>query len=199
MWRAVWILLWSVPAFTQGVVTTVAGSGQAGFSGDGGLATTAQMNFPGGVAVDRNTNNLYIADLNNQRIRKVTASGTISTIAGTGTPGFSGDGGPAAGAQLHLNNGGWTSFTGGVAVDKEGNVYIADSYNHRVRKVGLDGVIRTAAGNGISGQTGDGGLATGATLNHPGGVAVDSSGNIFIADTGNASGKRMERSMGSRG
>ena len=191
MWRAVWILFWSVPAFTQGVVTTVAGTGQPGFSGDGGLATTAQMNFPGGVAVDRNTNNLYIADLNNQRIRKVTASGIISTIAGTGTPGFSGDGGPAAEAQLHLNNGTWTQFTGGVAVDKAGNVYIADSYNHRVRKVGLDGVIRTVAGNGISGQTGDGGLATDASLNHPGGVAADSSGNIFIADTGNGAIRRV--------
>jgi uncharacterized protein (TIGR03437 family) len=184
MLQAVLILLWSVSAFAQGVVTTVAGTGEAGFSGDGGLATAAQMNFPGSVAVDRNTN-LYIADLNNQRIRKVTANGTISTIAGTGTPGFSGDGGPATEARLQLNAGIWTQFTAGVAVDMVGNVYIADSYNHRVRRVGLDGVIRTVAGNGISGQAGDGGLATDASLNHPGGVAVDSLGNIFIADTGN--------------
>ena len=92
MRRAIFILFCPVMAFAQGVVTTVAGTGQAGFSGDGGLATTAQLNFPGGVAVDRNSN-IYIADLNNQRIRKVDPSGIISTIAGTGTPGFSGDGG----------------------------------------------------------------------------------------------------------
>src|SRR5438132_6398613 len=88
------ILFCPMMAFAQGVVTTVAGTGQAGFGGDGGLATTSQLNFPGGVAVDRNSN-IYVADLNNQRIRKVTASGTISTIAGTGTAGFSGDGRPA--------------------------------------------------------------------------------------------------------
>jgi uncharacterized protein (TIGR03437 family) len=180
------ILFCPVMAFAQGVVTTVAGTGQAGFSGDGGFAITAQLSFPGGVAVDRNSN-LYIADLNNQRIRKVTPSGIISTIAGTGTPGFSGDGGLATQAQLHLNNRVWTQYTGGVALDNLGNVYIADSYNHRVRGVGPDGVIRTVAGNGIPGQAGDGGLATDANLNYPGGVAVDSSGNIFIADTGNGS------------
>ena len=186
MRRAIFILFCPVMAFAQGVVTTVAGTGQAGFSGDGGLATTAQLNFPGGVAVDRNSN-IYIADLNNQRIRKVDPSGIISTIAGTGTPGFSGDGGLATQAQLHLNNRVWTQLTGGVAVDNLGNVYIADSYNHRVRGVGPDGVIRTVAGNGIPGRAGDGGLATDANLNYPGGVAVDSSGNIFIADTGNGS------------
>src|SRR5438132_3552545 len=112
---AMFIPFCAVMAFPQGIVTTVAGTGQAGFSGDGGLATTAQLNFPGGVAVDGNSN-IYIADLNNQRIRKVTPSGIISTIAGTGTPGFSGDGRLATRAQLHLNYGTWTQFTGGVEV-----------------------------------------------------------------------------------
>src|SRR2546422_9072703 len=116
---AIFILFCAVTASAQGVVTTVAGTGQAGFGGDGGLATTAQLNFPGGVAADLNSN-IYIADLNNQRIRKVDPSGIISTIAGTGTPGFSGDGGPATDAQLHLNNRVWTQLTGGVAVDNLG-------------------------------------------------------------------------------
>src|SRR5205085_656359 len=102
-----------------------------------------------------------------------------------------GDGGPAIQAQLHLSNGQWT-FTGGVAVDEAGTVYIADSYNHRVRTVGLDGVIRTVAGNGTSGQAGDGGRATDASLNHPAAVAVDSFGNIFIADTGNGAIRRVD-------
>src|SRR5437870_12356406 len=113
MRRAIFILFCPVMAFAQGVVTTVAGTGQAGFSGDRGLATTAQLNFPGGVAVDANSN-IYIADLNNQRIRKVTPSGIISTIAGNGTPGFSGDAGLATRAPWHLNNGTWTHFTEGV-------------------------------------------------------------------------------------
>ncbi len=159
-----------------GVISTVAGIGTAGFSGDGGQAAAAQLNFPSSVAVD-SAGNLFIADLNNSRVRKVTAAGVISTLAGTGTQGFSGDGGPATAAQLN--------FPIGVAVDSLGNVYIADQANNRIRKVTAFGVITTAAGKGTAGFSGDGGLAASAQLNSPSGVAVDSSGNLYIADRGN--------------
>jgi hypothetical protein len=123
--------------------------------------------------------NLYIADLNNYRIRKVSAGGIITTVAGTGTPGFSGDGGPATAAEL--------SGPQGVAVDGPGNLYIADTGNSRVRRISFSGIITTVAGNGTSGYSGDGGLATGAQLNDPIGVAVDGSGNLYIADEYNNS------------
>ncbi|MBD2700854.1 hypothetical protein IC229_09405 [Spirosoma sp. BT702] len=158
-----------------GIITTVAGTGTAGFGGDGGAATSAQLNDPADIAFDAN-GNLYIADQSNQRVRKINTSGVITTVAGNGNYGYSGDGGLATSAQL------WSPV--GVAVDVTGNLYIAERLNHRVRKVNTSNVITTAAGTtmgGFKGQ-GDGGLATLANLAYPSDVAVDSSGNFYIAD-----------------
>ena len=157
------------------IIDTVAGVGV----GDGGPATAAQLSFPFGVAVDA-AGNIYIADTGNRgnRIRKIDTDGNIFIIAGTGTPGYSGDGGPATAAQL--------SFPSGVAVDAAGNIYIADSNNQRIRRVNIDGSIVTVAGGGNpSDGIGDDGPATAAKLGAPSGVAMDAAGNIYIADTGN--------------
>jgi PIN domain nuclease of toxin-antitoxin system len=156
-----------------GVISTVAGNGTYGFSGDGGPAMAAQLRIPQGVAVDT-TRNLFIADYGNNRVRKVTSNGVISTVAGNGIRGFSGDVGPAASARLNGPS--------GVAVDTARNVFIADTGNNRVRKVTSSWVISTVAGNGIRGFSGDGGPATSARLSYPYGVAVDTAGNVFIAD-----------------
>ena len=210
-------------------MTLVAGNGTPGCSGDNGPATSAQLDYPSGVAVD-SAGNLYIADTYNHRIRKV-SNGVITTVAGNGTAGFSGDNGPATSAQLNYpagvavdsagnlyiadtynqphpqglergdhhrggkrdvgfsgDNGPATSaelnYPDGVAVDSAGNLYIADTCNNRIRKVS-NGVITTVAGNGTPGFSGDNGPATSAQLNYPDGVAVDSAGNLYIADTGN--------------
>ena len=159
-----------------GVITTVAGNGTRGFSGDGGAATNAQLNVPSGVAVD-GSGNLFIADTNSHRIRKVSAAtGVITTLAGNGTQGFGGDWGAATSALLY--------GPVGIAVDGSGNVFVADRLNSRIRKVSAaTGVITTVAGNGTRGFSGDGRAATDAQLNVPSGVAVDGSGNLFIADT----------------
>jgi len=163
----------------SGVVTTVAGTGDGGFSGDGGAATSAQLGYPVGVALDP-AGNLYIADRNNYRIRRVSPSlfvqGIISTIAGNGIGWYSGDGGPATSAQIN---------EGGVAADGAGNVYIADSLNHRIRRVSPSGVITTMAGTGVNGYAGDGGPATSAQFSYPARVAVDAVGNLYIADYSN--------------
>ena len=157
-----------------GIISTIAGNGTYGFSGDGGPATAAQLYRPLGVAAD-DSGNVYIADFVNQRVRKVNAAGIITTIAGTGTTGFNGDGGLASAAELNGPE--------GVAVDKAGNVYITDPGNRRIRKI-TAGIITTVAGDSISGHTGDGGPATAAEIMTPSGVAVDSVGNIFITDQG---------------
>lgn len=159
-----------------GDISTVAGNGESGFSGDGGPATSASLQAPLGIAVD-NAGNTYIADRDNQRVRKVNASGIITTVAGNGTQGFSGDGGSATSASLNIP---W-----GVAADADGNFYIADTYNYRVRKVDTSGVITTLAGNGVYGYSGDGGPATSASLRETYDIAVDSSGNFYLADEGN--------------
>jgi uncharacterized protein (TIGR03437 family) len=157
-----------------GLITTVAGNGTPGFSGEGGSPTSASLDNPGGVTVD-SSGNIYIADTFNDRVRKV-SGGTIMTVAGNATYQYSGDGGPATSASLNAPQ--------GIAVDSSGNVYIADTYNSRIRKVS-GGTITTVAGNGISGFSGDGESATSASLYYPQGVAVDSSGNLYIADTYN--------------
>ena len=163
---------------TSGIITTVAGSDAHGFGGDGGPATSASLFNPSDVALD-SAGNLYIADTNNFRIRKVDTSGNISTFAGTGPAATSsGDGGPAASAALVTPL--------GVAVDKQGNVYIADQDGFVVRKVNTQGIISTVAGNNTSGFSGDGGPATSAQMASPYGVAVDGSGNIYIADYNNS-------------
>jgi Gluconolactonase len=162
----------------SGDISTVAGNGTAGYSGDDGPAVNAELNYPVDIAVD-NAGNLYIADNKNNRIRKVDISSqNISTIAGTGKSDFAGDGGVATDAALNSPR--------GIAVDSAGNIYIADTNNHRIRKVdSVSGYISTIAGNGNLGFRGDNGHATGARLSYPAGVAVDASGNLYIADTGN--------------
>ncbi len=157
-----------------GVISTAAGNGAEGYGGDGGPATGALLDRPTGVAVDA-SGNIYIADTLNNRIREV-SGGTIRTIAGTGAPGFSGDGGPAAAAMLDQPT--------AVAVDSNGNVYIADTNTNRIREI-IAGTINTVAGDGVQKYSGDGGLARAAALNSPTGVAVDAAFNIYIGDTGN--------------
>jgi sugar lactone lactonase YvrE len=157
-----------------GIVTTVAGNGEQGFAGDGGAATSAQLDSPAGVAVNA-AGDIYIADTHNQRIRKV-SGGTITTIAGTGVAGFSGDSGAAASAQL--------SNPTALALDSSGNLLIADTDNHRIRKISGT-TITTVAGNGEQAFSGDGALATAAGIDSPNGVAVDAAGKIYIGDTRN--------------
>jgi sugar lactone lactonase YvrE len=164
---------------TGGTVSTVVGDGNSGFGGDGGPATSAQLAFPAGVALDA-SGNFYIADAFNNRIRKVDSTGIITTVAGDGTPGFGGDGGPATCALLALGTG-----PAGVALDASGNLYIADTFNSRIRKVDTSGTISTVAGNGNDGFSGDGGPATSAQLFEPFGVAVDANGNLYISDEEN--------------
>ena len=161
---------------SAGIITTYAGTGGYGYSGDGGKATSAYFNSLTGVAVDL-SGNMYIADQPNNNIRLVTSSGIITTFAGTGTAGRSGDGGKASSAQLQFPN--------GVAVDISGNVYIADYGNYKVRLVNSAGIITTYAGTGGYAYSGDGGAATSAQLNGPNGVAVNSVGTIYIADSNN--------------
>ncbi|HEX4232631.1 MAG TPA: SMP-30/gluconolactonase/LRE family protein [Bryobacteraceae bacterium] len=212
---------------TAGVIGTVAGNGTAGYAGDSGSATLGELNFPSGIAVT-SSGTLYIADSGNSRVRQVTSSGTISTVAGNGayagsgnaalvnpagvaldsagnlyiadegtntirklSPagtistiggtavyGYSGDGAAATAAKF--------AYPAGIAVDTSGNVYVVDSYNSRVRKIATNGLVTTVAGNGRQGYSGNGSAATSAELNFPQGIAVDSAGNLFIADTNNS-------------
>ena len=163
---------------SSGVITTIAGNGVMGYSGDGGQATLAELNYPSGIAVDA-SGNVFIADYSNHRIRKVSSAGIISTFAGNGYisggyGGYSGDGGLATAAELN--------YPQGVAVDDNGNVFIADHYNMRIRKVNTTGIITTIAGNGTQGYSGDGEPATSAQLAYPSGIAIDGIGNVYIVD-----------------
>ena len=161
---------------TKGIITTIAGTGVAGFSGDGGAATSAQLNLPYGLAVDA-AGNLYIADLGNNRVRKIALDGTIATVAGTGVKGHSGDGGPATAAQLFTPR--------NVALDAAANLYISEFEGHRIRQVTPSGTISTVAGIGVAGLAGDGGSSLAAQLSYPAGLAVDRTGALLIADSGN--------------
>ena len=165
----------------EGVITTIAGTGERGFSGDGGPAAEAQLTWADGLALD-GSGNLYVAD--GGRIRRIDAEGVITTIAGTGERGFSGDGGPAAEAQF--------AYPSGLALDGSGNLYVADSGNSRIRRIDAEGVITTIAGTGERGFSGDGGPATEAQLAYPGGLAVDGSGNLYVADSGNSRIRRID-------
>lgn len=161
----------------DGTISTVAGTGNAGYSGDGGPATSAQLNLPGDVALDQ-TGCLYIVDLGNRRVRVVTQSGTINTVAGNGQGGFSGNGVPATLAQLDT--------PAGIAIDNKGNLYITDyGRGARIRQVTPGGIISTVAGTDHEGYAGDGGPAISAWLDQPLRVAVDSAGNLYISDTNN--------------
>jgi sugar lactone lactonase YvrE len=161
-----------------GMIQTVVGNGTNGFSGDGGPATSAQLSNPGSVFVD-GSGNIFVADGSNDRIREVVAAtGNIQTVAGNGTYGFSGDGGPATGAAL--------ASPSGLFVDTSGNVFISDEGNQRIREViAATGMIETVAGTGNYGFSGDGGPATSASFRNPSGLSLDASGNIFIADRDN--------------
>src|ERR1035441_6181393 len=159
-----------------GTVTTVAGTGVAGFSGDGGSALKAQLNLPYGLALD-SAGNLYVADLGNQRVRRVASDGVITTIAGTGRRASSPDGAaPTDTSLLSPRN---------LAVDAAGNLYIAEFEGHRVRKLTPDGKLATVAGTGVAGWSGDGNRATAAQIDYPAGMAFDSAGALYLADSGN--------------
>jgi hypothetical protein len=163
----------SALAQTPGTIVTIVGNGYLGFGGDNGPAVSAQLNTPTDLAVDAQ-GNLYIADSGNHRVRKMDPSGVIMTVAGNGQPGYGGDGGPAISAQINRPE--------RIALDRSGNLYIADNGNHRIRKVDLQGIITTFAGNGAPGHTGDGGLAISATLSEINGMSVDARDNVYFSD-----------------
>jgi sugar lactone lactonase YvrE len=158
-----------------GIITTIAGTGLAGYGGDNGAAISAKLNYPSSVCVD-DSGSIYLTDRMNNRVRKINwKTGIITTIAGNGTLGYSGDGGPATAAEL--------ASPFGLNLDKTGNVYVADGSNNRLRKINVStGIISTVAGNGILGFSGDGGSATSAEVNNLTGVSLDTAGNIYVVD-----------------
>ena len=172
---------------TSGIITTIAGTGTPGYNGDNIAATSAQLSSNWAVAVDA-SGNVYISDQGNNRIRKVNTAGIITTIAGDGTAGFYGDGGPATMAML--NN------PIGISVDGSGSVYVGDANNRRVRCINTSGVIRTIAGNGASGYSGDGGPATAAQLQVMWGLASDAAGNVYICDAWNNRVRKVDPAPG---
>jgi hypothetical protein len=169
----------------DGKISLAAGNGTEGYSGDANPATSAQLSDPRGLAVD-SAGSLFISDNGSSCIRKVNSSGIITSVAGNETGGYSGDGGPATLAQLQSPY--------GIAVDSTGNLFIADRYNHRIRKVNSSGVITTVAGNASFGFSGDDGPATSAGLSDVWGVAVDSAGNLYIADSWNRCIRKVDSS-----
>ncbi|WP_158085246.1 T9SS type A sorting domain-containing protein [Niastella vici] len=174
---------------STGLISTIAGTGTGGYNGDGILATAAQINIPSALAFDSN-GDLYFTDRSNHRIRKITTStGIISTVAGTGTAGYNGDGILATAAQLNNPN--------EVSFDAAGNLYIADWLNNRVRKVDKStGVISTVAGTGTAGYNGDGIAASAAQINGPCGIIFDNAGNTYIAEYGGARVRRIDIGTG---
>jgi uncharacterized protein (TIGR03437 family) len=169
-------------AAPQAMVVTAAGNGAPGDAGDGGPARLAQLNLPSACSRD-SAGNLFIADTSNHRIRKVAPSGAISTVVGTGTAGFSGDESPAIAASINTPR--------GVVVDDNGDIFIADTGNNRIRQVTPDGVIHTIAGQAAAGFAGDGGPAATAQINAPGGLLLDGAGDLYFADTGNNRVRRL--------
>ena len=178
--------------YATGVISTVVGNGVGDYGGDGGNAAAAMLNNPRGVAVD-SQGNLYVADTANHRIRRIDhVSQAISTVAGNGMAFYNGDGGLAVAASLYNPL--------SVAVDGQGNIFIADTENGRIRRVdNASGLIATVAGNGSDGFSGDGGPATAAGLSQPQGIALDSQGNLFIADTYDNRVRRVDHATGAIG
>jgi len=175
-----------VRSFTlNGILTTLAGTGQAGFNGEVVLPGQARLNRPGGVAVD-GQGNWYVADTANNRVRKVQPGGNLFTIAGNGNASYFGDGGQAAKGSINQPE--------SIALDAQGNIYIADTLDNAIRKVTPSGMITTFAGTGAAGYSGDNGPATQARLRLPKGVAVDAAGNVYVADTGNSQIRRIDAS-----
>jgi hypothetical protein len=172
-------------------LTTICGNGMRAFGGDGGPAAMALLDLPTSTAFDA-AGNMYITDQANQRVRVVDTDGIINTFVGTGMAGFSGDGGPAADAQIKLPGGQAAPPAGRITVDKAGNLYIADSANNRIRMVDPDGVISTIAGTGDPTYGGDGGPATKASLSRPSDVEIDAEGNLYIADTDNSCVRKID-------
>jgi hypothetical protein len=166
----------AIVQLTPALINTFAGTGKAGYTGDGGPSTAAQINDPANAVVDA-AGNLFFADRGNNVIRKIDANGTITTFAGNGTSGSTGDDGPATRAQLNHPD--------DIAFDVAGNAYIADTANNTIRKVDGQGIITVFAGTAVAGFSGDDGPATAAQLNGPSGVATDSQGNVYIADSNN--------------
>ena len=160
---------------TMGIITTIAGNYNSGYTGDGGQATAAAFHEPIDIALW--SQNIYVSDDGNNVIRMINTAGIISTIAGTGVAGFSGDGGPATAAQLNSQN--------SIAFDAFGNLFIADGSNNRIRMVNTAGIISTVVGNGTAGYNGDGGQATTASIQNPTGIALDVTGNLYMVDATN--------------
>lgn len=177
---------------TTGFIEPICGDGTRSFRGDGGPVKEAWVNLPSATAFDA-SGRMYISDQENQRIRVVDNNGIISTFAGNGTSGFSGDGGPATEAQLFSPVGQAAPPASRIALDKNGNLYLADTANNRVRAIDTNGIIRTVAGNSEQGYGGDGGPATQASMNWPTDVAFDSEGNLFIADTFNSCIRKVDK------
>ena len=165
-----------VRAIANGILSTIAGNGNYGYTGDGGIGTGANLPGPDGVVVDSN-GNVNVCDTFANRVRTINSFAIINLIAGTNMPGFGGDGGPATAALL--------VDCQGIALDGAGNLYVADTHDRRIRKISAAGIISTVAGNGVDNFSGDGGQAINAELNNPQGVALDAQGNLYIADTGN--------------
>lgn len=170
---------------STGIITTVAGTGAFGYSGDGGPAISAKLQGPSGIDMDRE-HNLYIADEANEAIRKVSNTGIITTIAGNGTFGYAGDGGPAASAILNSPS--------GIRLDKAGNIFIADAQNSVIRKINNVGIISTVAGNGTVGYSGDGGPVLSSELNLPLDICVDFAGDLYIGDLHNYVIRKVDKS-----
>ena len=173
---------------TMGVISTIAGTGTQGFSGDNGPASASQLSLPTAIALD-SANNLYLADTGNHRIREISTSGTIMTIAGTGTQGFSGDNGLAVNANIDSSM--------GLAFDIANNLYLSDTHNHRIRRIDASSrIITTVAGTGTSGFSGESGPATSSNLSFPHGITLDSVGDLYIADTANHRIRRIDATTG---